>query len=294
MNITLRQLVTFSSVEKFGSFVQAAKSLNLTQAALSHQLRELEESLGFRLFHRTTRSVKLTMEGKVFLPYATRILTNIDSATECAAALSQGVRGVVRICTTEALASTHVMAAVASFQEANPDIQVLIVEALSDTLVSYLEDDRADIALGPERPAPDSVACELIFQVNLVALCSRSHPFATRKSLAWADLKDQQLLFAAGGGRLSITKAINKIIDFKERGEEIMHFTTMLAQASIGKHIAITTQYLEPFLPIYGLKAIPLMKPQTRRKVMLYTSRKYHLSKVAGLFVEHLKARLCQ
>lgn len=292
MNISLRQLQTFTNIERHGSFVQAAQSMCVTQAALSHQLRELEDTLGFRLFHRTTRSLRLTGEGEIFLTYAKRILTNLESAVQCAAALSRGERGVLRISTTETLASTHVMSAVASFQESNRGIEVDIVEALSDGVIDDILQERADIAVGPERPLPDgSIQSDVLFNSRIVALCSRTHALAARDSVTWRELKDYPLLMVKGGARLSIARYINNAVAL-DSAREISHFTTLMAQAAIGKHVGITTAYVEPFLPVYGLKAIPLTRPVMERRVMLYTLRKFDLSQAAIAFISHLKRSL--
>jgi len=291
MNITLRQLQAFAHVQRCGSFVQAAQAMFVTQAALSHLLRDLESNLGFRLFHRTTRSVRLTAEGEVFLPHAARILANLEGAADCAAALAQGRRGILRLSTTEVLASTHVTPVVAAFQEANPDIEVLLNEALPDAVIADLEAERVEIALGPERRMPESIAAETLFTTRLVALCARSHPLAGRASLAWGELAGHPLLLAKGGGRVSIASDINNAA-LLESAREIGHFTTLLAQAALGRHVAVANAYVAPFLPVYGLKAIPLTRPAVRRRVMLYVSRRFGLSQVAGSFIALLKSRL--
>jgi len=288
MNITLKQLRAFASVHRLGSFVKAAETMFVTQAALSHLLRELEKNLGFRLFHRTTHMVRLTQEGEVFLPYVTRLLTNLEGAQACAAALAQGKRGILRVCTTETLVSTDIMSVVVDFQEQNPAAQIILSEAQPDTIIHHLEAERVDVAIGPQRITPDSIDAEPLFTARLVALCVHTHPLAQRKSLNWKELVAYPLLLTKGGTRLSIAADIQNIIDL-EQAQEIAHLTTLLAQTAIGNHVGITTSYVAPFLPVYQLVAIPLRNPIVRRKVMLYTSRKYTPSGLAMAFISHIK-----
>ena len=77
MNINLRQLRAFVSIGRLGSFTKAADALHATQPALSAQIRELEESLGVKLFDRSTRSVTLTQAGEDLLPVVDNVLGDL-------------------------------------------------------------------------------------------------------------------------------------------------------------------------------------------------------------------------
>ena len=79
-NLTLRQLRAFAAVAKLGSFTAAATRMHLTHSALSVLVRELERELGARLFDRHTRRLLLTEAGHELLPYATRVLADLEQA----------------------------------------------------------------------------------------------------------------------------------------------------------------------------------------------------------------------
>ena len=80
MNITLRQLKAFVLTAKHESFSRAAEQMFITQSGISIMVGELESQLGFRLFHRTTRKVRLTEPGSKFLPTATRCLSDLEGS----------------------------------------------------------------------------------------------------------------------------------------------------------------------------------------------------------------------
>ena len=80
MNITSRQLKAFLLTARHKSFSRAAEQLCITQSGMSVMVRELESQLGFRLFERTTRKVKLTEFGSKFLPVANRCLLELETA----------------------------------------------------------------------------------------------------------------------------------------------------------------------------------------------------------------------
>lgn len=289
--MTLRQLQAFILIEQYRSFVQAAEQMHLTQAALSHLLRELETQLGVKLFHRTTRSVQLSTEGAIFLPYAQRILSNVQGAQSCAESLRQGKRGLVRLSTTAVLASTHIMSLVAGFQERTPGIEIQMQEALPSGIVDDVQAERVDIGVGPARRIPDSLESELVFSSNLCVLCARNHPFANKPFLTWKDLQAQPLLLAKGGGSEEIAQNIGNIISLAH-AMEVAHFTTLLATIAIGKHVAVTTSYISPFLPVYQLCAIPLKQPVVERQVLLYRRKDWIANPAAIIFINYLKAEL--
>ncbi|NYT76920.1 LysR family transcriptional regulator [Alcaligenaceae bacterium] len=291
MNITLRQLEAFSRIEEFGSFVRAAQKMHLTQSALSHLIRELEQNLGFPLFRRTTRSVKLTPEGAAFLPYAARILTNVENAVECAHALNAGEKGVVRVATTPLLASSHLTSVISRYREVNPGIQIHIHEAIADECIQALADEKVDLAIGPQRATPKGIVAETLFSTRLSLLCSANHKYAKRKSIKWRDLEGEQLLLAKGGVRETVSADIDNLVSL-EQATEIEHFTTLLALASIGKHVAIATEYIQAFLPVYKLKMVRIAQPVVQRKVMLYLMGDLPLSKGASDFVGFLNSSM--
>lgn len=287
MNITLRQIEAFALVAQFGSFVQAANAMYVTQAALSHIMRELEQNLGFKLFARTTRSVRLTAEGEIFLPYAQRILFAQESALECATALKVGDRGIVRLATTPILASTHLMSAIARYQEGNPGIYVQMHEALPDELVHWLEEGKIDLAIGPERKTSLDLSSTVLFAARLSLLCSRAHRLSNRRSVKWSELAGEKILLAKGGGKVTISGEINNAVSLNE-SKEIEHFTTLLALVSLGKHVGVATSYVEPFLSIYNMKIVDLVSPTVHRKVMAYVQNKQDLSKTTQSFINFL------
>lgn len=80
MNITSRQLRAFVLTARHENFSRAADEMFITQSGMSILVRELEAQLGFRLFDRTTRKVKLTESGSKFLPIADRCLSDLEAA----------------------------------------------------------------------------------------------------------------------------------------------------------------------------------------------------------------------
>src|SRR4029078_11985711 len=106
IDLNLRQLQTFVPVAQLASFTRAAQMLHLSQPALTKQVRQLEETLGVRLFDRNTRTVELTRIGKELAPVVSQLLQEIEAVVVNTKALAAQSRGAIRIAALPSIAST--------------------------------------------------------------------------------------------------------------------------------------------------------------------------------------------
>ena len=149
-------VVAFATVARRRSFTAAAADLQVTPAAVSHAVKQLEVRIGVALFARTTREVGLTEAGRRFLDGARPAVEAMEAATAAARSLGEGPAGRVRL-TVSRLAFGMVLApVVADFSRAYPDVRLEV--AVDDTSVSIIEQDfDVGLRLG-EMIAPDMVA----------------------------------------------------------------------------------------------------------------------------------------
>src|SRR6202046_3868387 len=119
------------------SFTHAANELNVTQTAISHQIRRLEEELGIRLFVRQNRALTLTPEARDYLPGVRAAFNDLRLATD--RLLRKDNDHVLTISTLASLAAKWLLPRLSSFQEAHPDIDVRITSSIS--LVDFRRDD---------------------------------------------------------------------------------------------------------------------------------------------------------
>src|SRR5690606_15694483 len=104
--IELRHLRYFLMLSETGNFTRAAERLHISQPTLSHQIKQLEETLGTILFERGTRRAKLTSGGALFKPYCERILKDLDKGTEALSELAGLMRGTLRMAVAHSFSST--------------------------------------------------------------------------------------------------------------------------------------------------------------------------------------------
>src|ERR1700761_6303481 len=121
---SLNGLRAFEAAARHMSFTRAASELNVTQTAISHQIRRLEEQLGMKLFVRRNRALVLTREAQTYLPSVRSAFEDLRQATARLRRPDQ--EGVLTVSTTASLATKWLVSRVAAFQDANPGIAVRI------------------------------------------------------------------------------------------------------------------------------------------------------------------------
>lgn len=132
------EMQTFNAVVETGSFVAAAELLQLSKAAVSRHVVELEKRLGIRLLHRTTRRLSLTPEGQVFYARGKEVLAELDAVEAEVTARRESVSGLLRINAPVTFGITHLAPLWGLFREQHP--QVTLDITLSDRLVDLVEE----------------------------------------------------------------------------------------------------------------------------------------------------------
>ena len=139
----------FERVATLGSISAAARELGLSTSAASRHIRELEEELGVRLMDRTTRQLRLTEPGEVYLNRSARILDDMSELFESVSTLHGDVRGFIRVACSNLLGHTHVAGLIPGFLEEYPNLRVEInLTSRNPSLV----DEGYDVAvrIGPQ------------------------------------------------------------------------------------------------------------------------------------------------
>ena len=193
----LRHLRYFVAVGEEQHFGRAAKRLNVAQPALSRQIHDLEEEIGFKLLDRLPRGVKLSAAGKPFLQDARRILHDIDESTARAARVAHGQSGTLRVGFAEN-ASWHgvVPDSIRRFREQHPDVELQVEPASSLQQVEALRTGRLDAGFVNFMPQADSDLAELAVAVHDVELAvPKRHPLTKLKALRLRHLVDAPFIW---------------------------------------------------------------------------------------------------
>lgn len=186
--IELRHLRYFIAVAEELHFGRAAARLHMAQPPLSQQIRQLEEELGFQLFHRTKRSVQLTEAGAVFLAECQRIMQQLDQAVQLGQQVSRGERGQLVIGFVSSAAYSVLPTLLQNFRAAAPEVSLELHELTTDQQVQWLRDRRMDVGL-VRPPVDDPSFCLMpLFEEPLVVALPQQHPLAQQPAVSLRDL----------------------------------------------------------------------------------------------------------
>jgi DNA-binding transcriptional LysR family regulator len=204
MNPTLRQFAAFVQVARLASFARASEALGLSQPALSQSVTQMEQVLGMRLFHRTTRIVHLTPEGALLLPRAEAILASVDEAVELLRHHTQQACARIRLGTLPSVAAVFLPEILRVFREREPATRVAVTDGTSDVLYAGVESGQIDLAIGsPLRGHPD-VSFSPILRERFALVLRRDHPLAESASVNWDEaLRHDFIAFPPGSGGYS-------------------------------------------------------------------------------------------
>lgn len=135
--MNIEHIKLFTRVASLGNISQAGKELNLSPAVSSAHINKLEEDLGVRLIHRTTRKVSLTEEGEAFLPHAQSILEDIDAARAAVGSGDIDPKGKLRVTAPASFGRMHILPLLEEFLATYPQLDIDM--HLSDAQVNLVE-----------------------------------------------------------------------------------------------------------------------------------------------------------
>jgi DNA-binding transcriptional LysR family regulator len=188
----LRHLRYFVAIGEEENYRRAAKRLHVAQTALSTQIQDLEAELGFKLFDRLPRGVKLSAAGRLFLEDARRILQQVSEAAARAARVARGQSGTLRVGFTEnASWRGTVPDSFRRFRERQPDAELQLTPATSLEQIEALRSGRLDAGFVFNMPKADAELDYLPVAMQHVELAvPKGHPLIKLKKLRLRDLAD--------------------------------------------------------------------------------------------------------
>ncbi|MGV3742612.1 MAG: LysR family transcriptional regulator [Burkholderiaceae bacterium] len=192
--IELRHLRTLVALRSAGSLIRAAQLLNLTQSALSHQLKLLEDLYGVPLFERKSVPIAFTATGTRLLQLADAVLPMVEEADRDAARLSQGSAGQLRVVLECHTCFDWLMPVMDEFRRRWPEVEIDLVSGFHSDPAKLLRTNKADLVIGTQRlPAPEYAEFPL-FRFEILAVLPPRHALQARKRLDAKDFEGQTLI----------------------------------------------------------------------------------------------------
>lgn len=197
----IRQLKAFLAIAEAKTFTAGARRVNVTQAAISMQIRQLEDEVGLQLFTRTPRRVILTEAGEYLLDRARKILREHDSALAEIAELGGAEHGRLRIGSASAeFASAQLPRILQGIREKFPNSELNVSAGTSQTLVDKIMHGEIDIAFVSLPVENSSITTDTLFSDEIVAIAHPGHRLANEKYISAATLAGERLILGERGG----------------------------------------------------------------------------------------------
>jgi len=192
----LRHLRYFVGVAETENVSRAALKLHVSQPALSAQVRDLEDEIGFQLFERTAKSVKLTKAGQAFLDEARAVLQRADEAVKKARSIA-AEPSELYIGYSPTPVAEILPKALRAFQRAMPNVHVRLQDWANQAILDGVRDGRLQLGLIVSPPKASSLRdlrYEELFHDRVCVAVAPQHPFARRRAIPLTDLAAEPLI----------------------------------------------------------------------------------------------------
>lgn len=194
MVLEIRHLRIVDAIHREGNITRAASRIHLTQPAVSHALKDLEDRLGVSLFRREDRRMVATSEGERLFKTATAVLDEIRRAEFDVDQLRTGHQGTVRIATECYTCYSWLPPLLDGFGKRFPEVSLTIAPDEKTDPIDALLNDRLDLAIMCSKPTRPGLACQRLFQDEMVAVVPPDHVWSNRSEVSARDFEGQALI----------------------------------------------------------------------------------------------------
>ena len=284
----IQQLYYYMELCKQKNFTEAGYACNMTQGALSKQIRKLENELGITLIRRNTRKFELSKEGEIFLSYAKKMtgtyeemLKNVQKNQE------------IKIGCMPVLAPYHFARLVADFRKEYPDIKLVIDERIASEIQE--NSDRYDFLILRENMMEDQKKFRFsqLYDYKLCAVLYEKHPLYGRDRLQLKELKDDVFIFPErGSGSYEVFYKSCEKAGFEPKiAFEFPQANTIMSFVSEGVGVTITFSTVYREAKCAGVKMIPL-EDELHSVISLFYRKNKPLDYAKKQFLNYVREHL--
>ncbi|EKF19410.1 LysR family transcriptional regulator [Nitratireductor pacificus] len=190
---TVRQLQYFVAAARSGQISRAANDMNVTQSSITIAIRDLEDRLGYRLFHRKAKGVELTAAGQLFLQNATGVLAGLEDLMTLSVEDDLQIGGEVRLGVTDTVSGYYLPRIWREIRRKAPSLKLHVTELPRPEVEKGVLDGRFDlgIILISNMGNREDFEHETLLVSQRQLWIGAGHPFAAREDIAFADLVDE-------------------------------------------------------------------------------------------------------
>jgi len=297
--MNLRDLKYIIAVAETRHFGKAAERCFVSQPTLSGQIKKLEDELGVAIFERTSRSVEITPVGLAILEHARQILEQADVIEQLAQAHQDPLAGPLRIGAIPTLSPYLMPLILLPIKNHYPQMQLVLSEELTDTLLQRLRNHEIDAALLATPVVEPDLEILPLFDEPFWIAYPREHPFYAKEKITRRDLESVNLLLLAEGHCLA--KQAMDVCHLKQRQEQgemadlraaSLETLLQLVAAGFGCTLVPALAMRGSWTTGSGVVAQPLELPDAYRRVSLVFRHSYPrqqaLKAFAGIIQDNL------
>jgi DNA-binding transcriptional LysR family regulator len=294
MRIDFLGLEAFLSIADHGSFHRAAANLNLSQTALSHRMKKLEDDLGIKLLTRTTRHVALTPAGVELLPKARRLMADISTSFEELRLQGKARQEKLTIGCLPTIAVHYLPPLLGRLRKSFPDLNVRVLDNSKLEIAEKVQSGEAEF--GITIVAADRWDLEItpLMKEPFVLVCPKAHPLAQQKAVSWSSLKGEPLVRVSTqtGNRQLIDDALGPRREEMSWRYEVQHIVSALGLVRAGLGLTVVPQLAVNVEESPGLVAVPLRNPSISRTLGVVARRGVPLSPAADALLALLRRQM--
>jgi DNA-binding transcriptional LysR family regulator len=253
-------LQVFKSVVEEGGVIRAANKLHRVPSAVTTRIKQLEASMGVKLFHRDRQRLHLSAAGELLLDYADRLIRLSDEARDVVSGTKP--RGVLRLGALESTTASRLAPILAAFHSRHKEVRLELVTGTNDALLNQLAERQLDAAFIAEAPPPQGFEHIPVFAERLVLISSANHPPIKRPG----DIGDASLIaFPEGCAyRRVLQRWLGRDSLATFRVLELASYHAIVACVTAGAGIALMPESVLDVVPHAHLRRHAIPKAQAQ------------------------------
>ena len=275
MRIDFLGLEAFLSIADRGSFHRAAAHLNLSQTALSHRMKKLEDDLGLKLLTRTTRQVALTPAGLELLPNARRMMEEMSHSYDTLRRQGRERRESLAIGCLPTVATHYLPPLLHEFNRQFPTLSVRIFDNSSNEIAELVQSGQVEFGITIVSANRWDLEIKPLLKEPYIVLCRKDHALATRETVSWSDLDGLPLVRVSTqtGNRIIIDDALGSRREQMTWRYEVQHVATAISMVQAGVGLTIVPRLAIDLSGSPDLVGLPVRNPGITRTLGIVTKR---------------------
>ena len=269
----LRHLKSFVAVARLASFTRAAKELNISQPALSVQIRQLESELGVSLLDRNRRHVTLTQAGRELLGPLERMFLDVESILGTSRDFAGLRRGIVTIAVVPSLSATLLPRALATVCAAYPGVSIRLRDSVGGNLYELVKAHDVDFGVGGEDRDDPQVVTQHLLTERVCVFAPTKHPLSRRPQVTLRELAAYPVILPERNTslRVQLEGAFAQHKLSLRPLHETSHISTTMGMVNAGLGIAILPLRAMDCFLCTNIRCIAIVQPVIERKIVLAT-----------------------